>query len=164
MYAQRDASFRTVRGSNQSVDVINISACSHAHHYSEINENRHPQKRLNLVNSRGYLENGTSGYFSGDPSSSAYGSYYSSSTASSYENVLRDISVIINTRKSDFTFPTQVDMLAIVANHSEPLLQEVMQQLKYYGKKRPEEKVSQGFSRYDDANKGQVLTSAHTTS
>ena len=82
-YAQRDASFRTVRGSNQSVDVINISACSHAHHYSEINENRHPQKRLNLVNSRGYLENGTSGYFSGDPSSSEYGSYYSSSTASS---------------------------------------------------------------------------------
>ena len=115
-------------------------------HYSEVNENHHPQKRLNLVNSRGYLENGTSGYFSGDPSSSAYGSYYSSSTPSSYENVLRDISVIINTRKSDYTFPTQVDMLAIVANHSEPLLHEVMQQLKHYGKKRPEKKVRR-FSR-----------------
>ena len=96
-----------------------------------------------MVNSRGYLENGTAGsYFGGEPSSSEYGSYYSSSTGSSYENVLRDISVIINQRNSEFTFPTQVDMLAIVANHSEPLLQEVMQQLKYYGKPRPHEKVT----------------------
>ena len=48
-------------------------------------------------------------------------------------------------------------MLAIVANHSEPLLQEVMQQLKYYGKPRPHSKVThERFSTItlnDDANK-----------
>ena len=117
-----------------------------------------------MINSRGYLENGTEV----EPSSSLYDSYYSSSTASSYENVLRDISVIINTRKADFTFPTQVDMLAIVANHSEPLLKEVMQQMKHYGKSKSERVRFSGetfwklFWKFQyDANVPRVMTCAH---
>ena len=49
-----------------------------------------------------------------------------------YNNILRDISVIVNQRAADHMFPTQVDMLAVVANDSRPFLNRVMRNLHRY--------------------------------